>query len=382
MLVDSEKLGSGAAMSEAEKMQRERKGTVSLKGIVTYDWSPDGKSILVPLDGVLYLAGVDGTVTVAKGTGKGEMLNPVLSETGKYLSFVRDNRLWVGPVGSADQADHAGRRHARPLGRSRIRRAGRAGSLDRLLVVAQGRSHRGRTVRRGAGRCRHPRRDRRRGHQDLRAALSRRRHQQRRCVALRHRPRRRPQGQGRPRRDRDIYLARVDWAPDGKTLYVQRAEPRADRLDMLAVDPATGKSRILFSEKAAPQHWINLTDNYKFLDDGSLIWWSERDGFGHLYRFADGKWTQLTSGPWVGHRPRRRRPAVAPVVLRREQGRSARAAGLFDRLSQPRRAAAADRPRLCQWRVDGQEGQTLLVARSSPSAAAAGLSRRRRTASG
>jgi dipeptidyl-peptidase-4 len=32
--------------------------------------------------------------------------------------------------------------------------------------------------------------------------------------------------------------------------------------------------------------------------DGSLIWWSERDGFGHLYRFAKGKWTQLTKGAW------------------------------------------------------------------------------------
>src|SRR5204863_372163 len=59
MLVDSQKLGGGQALSEAEKMQRERKGTVSLKGIVTYDWSADGKSILVPLDGALYLAGVD-----------------------------------------------------------------------------------------------------------------------------------------------------------------------------------------------------------------------------------------------------------------------------------------------------------------------------------
>ena len=60
-----------AALSEAEKMQRERKGTVSLKGIVTYDWAADGKSILVPLDGILYLAGVDGNVRVAKGIGKG-----------------------------------------------------------------------------------------------------------------------------------------------------------------------------------------------------------------------------------------------------------------------------------------------------------------------
>jgi dipeptidyl-peptidase-4 len=70
-------------------------------------------------------------------------------------------------------------------------------------------------------------------------------------------------------------------------------------LDVLSVDPATGKSKILFTETAAPQHWINLSDDYKFLDDGSLIWWSERDGYGHLYRYANGTWTQLTKGPWV-----------------------------------------------------------------------------------
>jgi dipeptidyl-peptidase-4 len=99
--------------------------------------------------------------------------------------------------------------------------------------------------------------------------------------------------------NRDIYLTRVDWAPDGKILYVQRENRGQTELDMLAVDPATGRSRLLFSEKAAPGHWINLTDDYRFLDDGSLIWWSERDGFGHLYRFANGGWTQLTKGPWV-----------------------------------------------------------------------------------
>src|SRR5690606_27559790 len=99
--------------------------------------------------------------------------------------------------------------------------------------------------------------------------------------------------------DKDIYLARVDWAPDGKTLYVQRLNRMQDRLDLLAVDPATGESRVLLSENAAKGHWINLTDNYRFLKDGSLIWWSERDGYGHLYRLANGKWAKLTEGPWV-----------------------------------------------------------------------------------
>ncbi|MDQ2877905.1 MAG: prolyl oligopeptidase family serine peptidase, partial [Pseudomonadota bacterium] len=32
---------------------------------------------------------------------------------------------------------------------------------------------------------------------------------------------------------------------------------------------------------------------------GSLIWRSERTGYGHLYRFAKGQWTALTSGDWV-----------------------------------------------------------------------------------
>jgi dipeptidyl-peptidase-4 len=68
------------------------------------------------------------------------------------------------------------------------------------------------------------------------------------------------------------------------------------RLDMLRVDPATGKSQVLFTETARDKSWINLTDNYRFLRDGSLIWWSERDGFGHLYRLTGNKWQQLTKG--------------------------------------------------------------------------------------
>jgi dipeptidyl-peptidase-4 len=44
MLVDSQKVGSGAALSEAARMQQERARTAGIKGIVSYDWSPDGKA--------------------------------------------------------------------------------------------------------------------------------------------------------------------------------------------------------------------------------------------------------------------------------------------------------------------------------------------------
>ncbi len=49
-------------------------------------------------------------------------------------------------------------------------------------------------------------------------------------------------GQGRPWQPiPTIYLARVDWAKDGRSLYVQRLSRDQKRLDMLRVDPATGR---------------------------------------------------------------------------------------------------------------------------------------------
>ncbi|MDB5705352.1 MAG: peptidase, partial [Sphingomonas bacterium] len=101
MLVDSKKVGSGAELSEAEKMQRERARIGGSRGIVAYAWAPDGKSILVPLDGDLYLATLDGKVTRLTNTPDGE-LNPVVSPKGGFVSFVRDQNLYVQPLGGGD----------------------------------------------------------------------------------------------------------------------------------------------------------------------------------------------------------------------------------------------------------------------------------------
>ena len=98
MLVDSEKLGTGRELSEDEKMQRERARVGGLSGIISYQWASDGKSVLVPLDGDLYLAGLDGAVTRLTDTEESE-LNPKLSPKAGYISFVRERQLWVGAVG-------------------------------------------------------------------------------------------------------------------------------------------------------------------------------------------------------------------------------------------------------------------------------------------
>jgi dipeptidyl-peptidase-4 len=298
MLVDSEKLGSGRELSEAEKMQRERLRIGGLKGIVAYDWSADGQSILVPLEGDLYLAGLDGAVKRLTDSEEGE-LNPKLSSTGRYLSFVRDRRLWIGPVGGGarpvtpEEAETVFWGEAEFVAQEEMSRmTGYWWSPeDRRIAVERFDEASVGIVTRAAigasGTTTFEQRYPVAGSPNVDVSL---------FVID-------PDGGNRIQVDlgpeRDIYLARVDWAPDGGTLYVQRIDRGQTRLDMLAVDPATGKSRVLFSETAAPDHWINLSDNYRFLRDGSLIWWSERDGFGHLYHFAGDEWRQLTSGNWV-----------------------------------------------------------------------------------
>ena len=114
MLVDSKKVGTGAEISEAEKMQRERARITNARGIVNYSWSSDGKSIIVPLDGDVYLAGVDGKTRRLTNSPEGE-LNPVISPLGNYFSFARGQNFWVQSLagGEANQltTDGAGTVH-------------------------------------------------------------------------------------------------------------------------------------------------------------------------------------------------------------------------------------------------------------------------------
>ena len=298
MLVDSRKVGSGAELSEAEKMQRERDRSKTGKtGILDYDWAPDGKSLLVPVDGELFVAGLDGSVRKLEGT-RGA-LNPVISPRGGFVSFVRDQNLWLRPTGGGEAraltTEGGGTVHfgeAEFVAQEEMgRRTGYWWSPDdRLIAVQKFDEAPVRVFTRAAI-----------------GATGTRVYEQRYPAAgtpnvLVDLYIMRADGGGRVKvdlgPDRDIYLARVDWTPDGSALLVQRQSRDQRTLDMLRVDPATGKSTVLFTERAGAKSWINLSDAYRLLADGSLIWRSERDGFGHLYRWKDGKWTQLTRGPW------------------------------------------------------------------------------------
>jgi dipeptidyl-peptidase-4 len=296
MLVDSLKLGSGAEISEEEKMRRERLRIAGTKGITAYDWAPDARSLLVPLDGDLYLAGLDGSVRRLTETKQTE-LDARVSETGRYLSFVRDQNLFVLDVASgAERALTQDGRGALSWGSAEFvaqeemgRQQGHWWSPDdRYLAVARVDESPVKVVTRAAI-----------------GAEGTRLFEQRYPVAGTANARvdlyvMTSDGSRRVKVDLgsnpDIYLARVDWAANGKSLLVQRQSRDQKRLDLLRIDPATGRSTPVLSETS--RTWVNLHDNLKPLTDGSLIWSSERSGYQHLYRWHGGKLRQITRGNW------------------------------------------------------------------------------------
>ncbi len=95
----------------------------------------------------------------------------------------------------------------------------------------------------------------------------------------------------------EILIVNVAFSPDGDVWY-QVQDRKQTFLDLHRADPATGESeRILREESHA---WVNVLGPPHFLQDGGFLWFSERTGFQHLYRYdRDGKLARtLTDGRW------------------------------------------------------------------------------------
>ncbi|MBF0665512.1 MAG: S9 family peptidase, partial [Brevundimonas sp.] len=68
--------------------------------------------------------------------------------------------------------------------------------------------------------------------------------------------------------------------------------------DLLSVDPATGASKVIVTQRS--DAWVPLTHDFKALEDGNFIWSSEETGWKHLYLYdRDGRRLRaITSGEW------------------------------------------------------------------------------------
>ena len=101
-------------------------------------------------------------------------------------------------------------------------------------------------------------------------------------------------------KDKDIYLARGAWMPSSGVFTYQWQNRTQQALELRAYDLSSKKQTVLIEENS--NTWVNLNDDLTFLPErNQFIWASERDGYKHLYLYNnDGSLVkQLTKGKWV-----------------------------------------------------------------------------------
>lgn len=303
LLVDATRLLPGSeTLSDEEQARRERQRLAAYRGIVDYQVAADGRRLLFALGGALYLFDLqaDSDSAVRQLThGQGFATDPKLSPQGRCVSFIRARNLWLIDLADGAQvqltfdgsevigngvaefvADEEMGRHTgywwapddSAIAFARIDQSPvpvkqrHEVHADRTEVIAQ----------------RYPAA----GQANVRVQLG--------VVA--------PAAGARPQwvelgEDPDIYLARVDWR-DAARLTFQRQSRDQQTLELIEHTLATGAQRTLLTETSPT--WVPLHDALRFLDDGRLLWASERSGFLHLYLGNEDGSTlsALTSGPW------------------------------------------------------------------------------------
>jgi dipeptidyl-peptidase-4 len=298
-LVDSRALvPEEGELSEAEIQFRER-ARISSSGIVTYQWDEAGEAILAPLGGdVFYIDVETGDARRLMETEAFET-DAKISPDGRHVSFIRNQDLWVHDLETGEEralttegAGPVSWGMAEFVAQEEMRRytgywwnpegthiaAARIDETPVEIVPRFGINADGVTVTDQ----RYPRA----GTPNALVELY--------IIDIATGAR----SQIDLGEETDIYLSRVNWAQDGATVYVQRQNREQTVLDILAADTATGASTVALTERTPT--WINLTYDFRALEDDGFLWTSERTGFRHIYHVgADGEARQITSGEWV-----------------------------------------------------------------------------------
>src|SRR5688572_3166549 len=304
-LVDSRTLaGADRALSAEEEARRERQRTSALSGIVEYSFAPDSRHLLIPLNGDLYvydLAADSGNAVRRLTSTAAYETDAHFSPRSHYVSFIRDQNLYL--IDLANGSERAVTTEGKDLVSFGVaefiaqeemdRDTGYWWSPDeRRLVVARVDESPVAEVERfeiqamGARvvRQRYPTTGTANARVDLFVADL----VTEKLLALDLGP------------QRDIYLPRVDWFPDGRGVAVQRQSRDQKTLELLRFDAITGQGRVLLTERS--EHWVPLHRELTFLRKSQqFVWASSRDGFQHLYLYDnDGRLIRpLTRGEFM-----------------------------------------------------------------------------------
>ncbi|SEE74467.1 DPP IV N-terminal domain-containing protein [Jiangella alba] len=95
----------------------------------------------------------------------------------------------------------------------------------------------------------------------------------------------------------------VWWSDDGSAVHWLANDRGDHHVGLYRLDPDTGAVSLLVEESSDSQILYGpqqMDRNVRTLSTGEVLWWSQRSGWGHLYRYgADGTVTTLTSGDWL-----------------------------------------------------------------------------------
>ncbi len=294
--------GAAETLSIAEKARRERMRQTA-RGLASYALSKDGKQLLVPLSGRLYL--------VERATGKvaelptktgAHALDPQLSPDGRRVSYVVDGDLHVLDISQGKE-------------RRLTKREGPHIDYGAAEFVAQ------EEMRRRHGNWWSP---------DSKSLLVQRTDnfgvEQLHTYDPAH-PERASHGSYYPRpgkKNADVtlqlltigrskavsvlwdrakypYLVKVVWSAKGPLTIVVQNRRQREQL-VLAVDPKTGKSRTLLRE--VDTAWLNIDPQMpRWLKSGQFLWTTERNGAWQLeLRAGDGKLVRALTAKELGYR--------------------------------------------------------------------------------
>lgn len=301
LLVDSRELSSGPEQLSAEELaRRERLRISGTTGIVSYDFSADGTTLLFPVAGDLYVYDL-ATRTSTRVTDTEETeTDPKLSPDGRYVSFIRGQDIFIYDLEAGEEqqlttdgegtikngmAEFVAQEEmdrltgywwspdSRSIAYARVDESN-VEIVDRFEVYAEGFT---------VFQQRYPSA----GTPNASVSLA--------VLDI---------ASGETTwmdlgKDSDIYLARVDWFPDSAHLAVQRQSRDQQRLDLLKIDASSGRAKTLLTETS--DTWLSLYDDLTFLKQrDAFIWASERSGYKHLYLYTnDGELLQpITAGEW------------------------------------------------------------------------------------
>jgi dipeptidyl-peptidase-4 len=293
-------------LSDEEKARRERARISSLRGIVSYQWSADGRFLLFPLGGNIYvldLTAINPMVRQITNTTDFDT-DPKIAPNGQYVAYIRNQNIWVSDLETlqswAITSDGQG-----------VIKNGMA------EFVAQ------EEMDRSTGYWWSPNSDAIAFLKVDESPIDVSRRYEVNANQIEMIEQRYPYA-GTPNviyqlgiadfslgidnttyswvelgAESDIYIPRVQWMPDGTKLTYQRQSRDQKTLTLVQFDRSDASQTVLVQETS--DTWINLHHNLHFLNDGSgFIWSSERTGYQHLYLydFSTNKARALTQGQW------------------------------------------------------------------------------------